>query len=67
MSVTVARGMRAWLARRMALLLLLVTATGLVAGAAAWLAGAGQAADVVWLGVAACGVAYACWVAVAAI
>ncbi len=67
MTVTVARGMRAWLARRMALLLLLVTAAGLAAGGAAWLAGAGQAADVVWLGVAACGVAYACWVAVAAI
>src|SRR5207247_932898 len=29
--------------------------------------GAGQAADLLWLGVAACGVAYACWVAAAAI
>jgi heavy metal translocating P-type ATPase len=67
MTATVARGMRAWLARRVALLLLLVTAAGLAAGGAAWLAGAGQAADVVWLGVAACGLAYACWVAVAAI
>ena len=67
MTASVARGARAWLARRVALLLFLVTAAGLAAGGAAWLAGAGQAADVVWLGVAACGVAYACWVAVAAI
>ena len=44
-----------------------MTAAGLAAGGVAWLAGAGEAADVVWLGVAACGVAYACWVAVAAI
>ena len=91
MTVSVARGARAWLARWVALLLLLVTAAGLAAGGAAWLAGggarlrlwvpaaglaaggaawrggAGPAADVVWLGVAACGVAYACWVAVASI
>ena len=64
---SVARGARAWLARRVALLLFLVTAAGLAAGGAAWLAGAGQAADLLWLGVAACGLAYACWVAVAAI
>ena len=64
---SVARGARAWLARRVALLLFLVTAAGLAAGGAAWLAGADQAADLVWLGVAACGLAYACWVAVAAI
>jgi heavy metal translocating P-type ATPase len=62
-----ARGARAWLARRAALLLLLVTAAGLAAGGVARLAGADQAADGIWLGVAACGVAYACWVAVAAI
>ena len=67
MTASVARGARAWLARRVALLLLLVTAAGLVAGGAAWLAGVGEAADLLWLGVAACGVAYACWVAVAAI
>ena len=67
MTATVARGMRTWLARRVALLLFLVTAAGLAAGGAAWLAGAGQAADLLWLGVAACGLAYACWVAVAAI
>ena len=64
---SVARGARAWLARRVAPLLFLVTAAGLAAGGAAWLAGAGQAADLLWLGVAACGLAYACWVAVAAI
>ena len=67
MTASVARGVRAWLARRVALLLLLVTAAGLVAGGAAWLAGVGEAADLLWLGVAACGVAYACWVAAAAI
>ncbi|MGH3175603.1 MAG: hypothetical protein ACRDPF_17275, partial [Streptosporangiaceae bacterium] len=67
MTVSVARGARAWLVRRVAPLLLLVTAAGLAAGGAAWLAGAEQAAGSVWLGVAACGLAYACWVAVAAI
>jgi len=61
MTASVACGARAWLARRVALLLLLVTAAGLVAGGAARLAGAGEAADLLWLGVAACGVAYACW------
>jgi heavy metal translocating P-type ATPase len=63
----VAQSTRAWLARRAAMLLLLVTAAGLAAGGAARLAGVGQAADAVWLGVAACGMAYACWIAVAAI
>ena len=67
MTASVARGARAWLARRVALLLFLVTAAGLAAGGAARLVGAGQAADLLWLGVAACGVAYACWVAVAAV
>ncbi len=67
MRVTVARGARTWLARRVAPLLLLVTAAGLAASGAARLAGVGQAADLLWLGVAACGVAYACWVAAAAI
>jgi heavy metal translocating P-type ATPase len=67
MTAPVAPGVRAWLARRVALCLLLVTAAGLVAGGAARLAGAGEAADLLWLGVAACGVAYACWVAAAAI
>ena len=67
MTVTVARGARAWLARRAAPLLLVVTAAGTAAGGVAWLAGAGRTADVVWLGVAICGLAYACWVAVASI
>jgi cation transport ATPase len=67
MRVTVARGARAWLGRRAAPLLLVVTAAGTAAGGVAWLAGAGRTADVVWLGVAICGLAYACWVAVAGI
>ena len=67
MRVTVARGARAWLARRAAPLLLVVTAAGTAAGGVAWLAGAGGTADVMWLGVAICGLAYACWVAVAGI
>jgi heavy metal translocating P-type ATPase len=53
--------------RQPAPLLLVVTTAGLVAGGGAWLAGDRGAADVVWLGVAACGLAYACWVAVASI
>jgi heavy metal translocating P-type ATPase len=67
MRVTVARGARTWLARRAAPLLLAVTAAGTAAGGVAWLAGADGAADVLWLGVALCGLAYACWIAVAAI
>ena len=67
MRVTVARGARAWLARRAAPLLLVVTAAGTAAGGVAWLAGAGRTADMIWLGVAICGLAYACWAAVAAI
>ena len=59
MTASVARGARAWLARRVALLLLQVTAAWLVAGVAARLAGAGEAAVLLWLGVAACGLAYA--------
>jgi heavy metal translocating P-type ATPase len=67
MTVTVARSARARLARRVAPLLLAVTAAGTAAGGVAWLAGADGAADVLWLGVAICGLAYACWVAVASI
>jgi heavy metal translocating P-type ATPase len=67
MRVTVARGARAWLARRAASLLLAVTAAGTAAGGVAWLAGADRTADVIWLGVAICGLAYACWVTVAGI
>ena len=67
MRITVARGARTWLARRAAALLLVVTAAGTAAGGVAWLAGAGRAADALWLGVAICGLAYACWVAIAGI
>ena len=54
MSVTVARGARAWLGRRAAALLFILTAAGLVAGGAAWLAGEHAVADGCWLA-AACG------------
>jgi len=67
MRVTVARGARAWLTRQAAPLLLVVTAAGTAAGGVAWLAGSGETADMLWLGVAVCGLAYACWVAVASI
>ena len=67
MGVTFVRGARAWLVRRSALLLLVVTTAGLVAGGVAWLAGAGEAADAAWLATAACGLAYAFWVAAAGI
>ena len=67
MSVTVARDARAWLGRRAAPLLFILTTAGLAAGGGAWLAGDRQAAGVVWLAVAACGLAYACWVAAASI
>jgi heavy metal translocating P-type ATPase len=67
MDMTFVRGARAWLVRRSAPLLLAVTTAGLVAGGVAWLAGAGGAADAAWLATAACGLAYAFWVAAAGI
>ncbi len=67
MTITMARGVRAWLVRRSAPLLLAVTAAGMIAGGAAWLAGARGAADAAWLATAACGLGYALWVAVASI
>ena len=67
MTITMARGARAWLVRRSAPLLLAVTTAGMVAGGAAWLAGASGAADAAWLATAACGLGYALWVAVASI
>ena len=67
MTITMARGVRAWLVRRSAPLLLAVTTAGMVAGGAAWLAGASGAADAAWLATAACGLGYALWVAVASI
>jgi cation transport ATPase len=51
----------AWLRRRSALVLLVVTLSGLVAGGLARLAGAGAIADAAWLASAACGLGYAVW------
>ncbi len=51
----------AWLRRRSALALLVVTLSGLVAGGLARLAGAGAIADAAWLASAACGLVYAVW------
>ncbi len=56
-----------WLGRRSAVLLLGVTVAGLAAGGAAWLAGAGGAADGCWLVSAASGLGYALWSAADAI
>jgi heavy metal translocating P-type ATPase len=67
MTITVARGARAWLVRRSAPLLLAVTTAGMITGGAAWLAGASGTADAAWLATAACGLGYALWVAVASI
>ena len=65
--MTGARGMRAWLVRRSAPLLLTVTTAGLAAGGVASLAGASGAADAAWLAAAACGLAYSFWIAAASI
>lgn len=62
-SVTFRRAGR-WLSRRAALLLLVATAAGLVAGGLAWLAGAGEVADGAWLAAAGSGLGYALWSAV---
>ncbi len=67
MTITAARGARAWLVRRSAPLLLAVTTAGMITGGAAWLAGASGAADAAWLATATCGLGYALWVAVASI
>ena len=61
MVTTFVRRARAWLARRAALLLLVVTASGLAAGGLARLAGAGAVADAAWLVTAAVGLDYAVW------
>jgi heavy metal translocating P-type ATPase len=53
--------LRAWLDRRSALLLLVVTAAGLAGGGIAGLAGAGAARDVLWLATAGVGLGYALW------
>ena len=54
-------GVWGWLVRRSALVLLVVTVSGLAVGGLAWLAGAGAVADRVWLVTAACGLGYALW------
>ena len=56
-----------WAVRRSDLLLLIVTAAGLVAGGVASLAGAGEVADAAWLAAAACGLGYALWAAIDAL
>ena len=61
MMKTSARRAWAWLLRRSALVLLVVTASGLAAGGLAHLAGAGTVADAAWLATAACGLGYALW------
>lgn len=61
------RGTWAWLTRHSALLLLVVTTSGLAAGGVAHLAGADGVRDAAWVGAAACGLAYTMWVTVASI
>ena len=67
MTIPGAHGVRAWLVRQSAPLLLAVTTAGLAAGGAASLAGASGAADAAWLAAAACGLAYSLWIAAASI
>ena len=67
MVTTFVRRTRAWLGRRAALILLVVTASGLAAGGLAYVAGAGPAADAAWLVTAAFGLGYAGWSAAASI
>jgi heavy metal translocating P-type ATPase len=54
-------GAWAWLGRRSAVVLLVVTVSGLAVGGLARLAGAGWVSDVAWLATAACGLGYALW------
>ena len=54
----------AWLCGRSALVLLVLTASGLAAGGVAWLAGDSAVADAAWLATAACGIGYALWSAI---
>jgi hypothetical protein len=61
MMTTTVRSRLAWLARRSALMLLVLTASGPAAGGLARLAGAGEVADAAWLATAACGLGYALW------
>jgi heavy metal translocating P-type ATPase len=50
-----------WLRRHSALVLLVVTVSGLAVGGLAWLAGAGEVADAAWLAAASCGLGYSLW------
>ena len=52
---------RAWLRQRSALVLLVVTLSGLAGGGVARLAGADMIADAAWVASAACGLGYAVW------
>jgi heavy metal translocating P-type ATPase len=61
MAVWLARRAR-WLARRSALVLLALTASGLAAGLVLYLSGARGAADTAWAATGVCGAAYALWV-----
>jgi heavy metal translocating P-type ATPase len=61
MVMTVYRRIAGWLYRRGALVLLIVTVSGLAAGGLARLAGANGVADAAWLATAACGLGYALW------
>ncbi len=67
MSITVVRGVWAWLVQRSAPLLLAVTTAGMAAGGLASLAGASGASEAAWLAAAACGITYAFWIAAASI
>ena len=61
MTRTIARGVWGWLRRRSALVLLVVTVSGLAAGGLARLVGADTVADAAWLAAAACGLGYSLW------
>jgi heavy metal translocating P-type ATPase len=52
---------RDWLDRHLAVVLLVVSVAGLLAGGLAGLAGAGAARDTAWFAVGCCGAAYALW------
>jgi heavy metal translocating P-type ATPase len=55
------RAARRWLARHVALVLLVVTGCGLAAGGVLHVAQAGVAGDMAWIAVGACGAVYALW------
>jgi heavy metal translocating P-type ATPase len=67
MALGILHGGRELGGRHSALLLLAVTLSGLAGGAAAALAGAGPAADALWLATAAAGLGYALWATAASL